>query len=139
MSEAPAPPPPGTAGDSFQILGYFQVALGFMIGMISLLPALMIWIGQSVAEPAPEGYVYTEGAKATAMAGSIVAGAALVLGLAAAAAVVAGGIRLARRTNWRYCVFSAALLCLFVPLGTLLGALVVARLLDPKTRPQFST
>jgi len=132
-------PPPGASGDSFQILGYFQVALGFMIGMVSLLPMLMLWIGRSVAEPAPEGYVYTEGAKATAMAGNIVAVAALVLGLAAAAIVVLGGIRLARRSNWRYCVFSAALLCLFVPLGTLLGGLVIARLLDPKTRPLFST
>lgn len=132
-------PPPGTTGDSFQILGYFQVALGFMIGMVSLLPALMIWIGRSVAEPAPEGYVYTEGAKATAMAGNIVAVAALVVGLAAAAVVVLGGIRLARRSSWRYCVFSSALLCLFVPLGTLLGGLVIARLLDPKTRPLFST
>jgi hypothetical protein len=139
MSEPSASTAPGASGDSFQILGYFQVALGFMIGMVSLLPALMIWIGRSVAEPAPEGYVYTEGAKATAMAGTILAGVALVLGFAAAAAVVVGGIRLARRARWRYCVFSAALLCLFVPLGTLLGALVVARLLDPKTRPLFST
>jgi len=139
MTETTTNPAPGASGDSFQILGYFQVALGFMIGMVSLLPALMIWIGRSVAEPAPEGYVYTEGAKATAMAGSIVAVAALVLGLAAAAVVVLGGIRLARRSSWRYCVFAAALLCLFVPLGTLLGGLVIARLLDPKTRPLFST
>jgi uncharacterized membrane protein len=139
MSEPSTSTAPGASGDSFQILGYFQVALGFMIGMVSLLPALMIWIGRSVAEPAPAGYVYTEGAKATAMAGSILAGVALVLGFAAAAAVIVGGIRLARRAHWRYCVFSAALLCLFVPLGTLLGALVVARLLDPKTRPLFST
>lgn len=139
MSESVHQPTPGAAGDSFQVLGYFQVALGFMIGMVSLLPALMVWIGRSVAEPASEGYVYTEGARATAMAGTIVAAAALVLGLAAAAAVVVGGIRLARRSNWRYCVFSAALLCLFVPLGTLLGGLVIARLLDPRTRPLFSS
>lgn len=138
MIERPTNPAPGASGDSFQILGYFQVALGFMIGMVSLLPMLMLWIGRSVAEPAPEAHVYTEGAKATAMAGNIVAVAALVLGLAAAAGVVLGGIRLARRSNWRYCVFSAALLCLFVPLGTLLGGLVIARLLDPKTRPLFS-
>ena len=107
--------------------------------MSDLLPALMIWIGRSIAEPAPEGYVYTEGAKATAMAGNIFAVAALVLGLAAAAVVVVGGIRLARRSHWRYCVFSAALLCLFVPLGTLLGGLVIARLLDPKGRAAFTS
>lgn len=130
--------PPGASGDTFQILGYFQVALGFMIGMVSLLPGLMLWIGRSVADPEPAGYVYTEGAKATAMAGNVFAVAALVLGLTAAAVVVIGGIRLARRSHWRYCVFSAALLCLFVPLGTLLGALVVARLLDPKCRAAFS-
>lgn len=137
MTEITTSPAPGAAGDSFQILGYFHVALGFMIGMVSLLPALMIWIGRSISEPAAEGYVYTEGARATAMAGYVVAGAALVVGLAAAAAVVLGGIRLARRTNWRYCVFSSALLCLFVPFGTLLGGLTLARLLDPKTRAIF--
>ena len=49
------------------------------------------------------------------------------------------GIRLARRSHWRYCVFSAALLCLFVPLGTLLGGLVIARLLDPKGRAAFTS
>jgi hypothetical protein len=139
VTESATSPPPGASGDSFQILGYFEVALGFMIGMVSLLPVLMIWIGRSLAEPTPEGYVYTEGAKATAMAGNIVAVAALVLGLIAAAVVVLGGIRLARRSNWRFCVFSSALLCLFVPLGTLLGGLVVARLLDPKTRAVFSS
>lgn len=136
---APPVPAPGASGDSFQILGYFQVALGFMIGMVSLLPALMIWIGRSVAEPAPEGSVFTEGAKATAMAGTIVAGAALILGLAAAAAVVVGGIRLARRTSWRYCVFAAALLCLFFPLGSLLGGLILVRLFEPGQRTGFAS
>jgi uncharacterized Tic20 family protein len=137
MSDSAASP--GISGDSFQILGYFQVALGFMIGMVSLLPALMIWIGASISEPAAEGHVFTEGAKATAMAGNVLAGAALVLGLAAATAVVFGGVRLARRGNWRYCVFSSALLCLFVPLGTLLGGLILARLLDARSRAAFSS
>lgn len=138
MSATPAPAP-GASGDSFQILGYFQVALGFMIGMVSLLPALMVWIGRSVSEPTPEGHVYTDGAKATALAGNIVAGAVLVLGLAAAAAVVAGGIRLARRASWRYCVFAAALLCLFFPLGTLLGGLILVRLFEQGGRAGFAS
>src|SRR5690606_31136415 len=119
MTGAEPLPAPGASGDGFQILGYFQVALGFMIGMVSLLPALMLWIGRSVADPEPAGYVFTEGARATALAGNVFAIAALVVGLVAAAVVVLGGIRLARRSIWRYCVFSAALLCLFVPLGTL--------------------
>lgn len=139
MSESIHQPAAGAAGDSFQVLGYFHVALGFMIGMVSLLPALMVWIGRSIAEPAPEGYVYTEGARATALAGNVVAGAALLVGLVAAFVVVAGGIRLGRRTHWRYCIFSSALLCLFVPFGTLLGGLTLARLLDPKTRAIFTS
>lgn len=139
MTEITTSPTPGATGDSFQVLGYFHVALGFMIGMVSLLPALMVWIGRSISEPAPEGYVYTEGARATALAGNVVAGAALLAGLVAAFVVVAGGIRLGRRTRWRYCVFASALLCLFVPFGTLLGGLTLARLLDPKTRALFTS
>jgi hypothetical protein len=41
--------------------------------------------------------------------------------------------------SWRYCVFSSALLCLFVPFGTLLGAITLPRLLDPKSRAGFSS
>jgi hypothetical protein len=59
----------------------------------------------------------------------------VVLGLASL--MFLGGRNMSRATNHGLCVVSAAVSCVFMPLGTVLGVLALVELMKPEVRQLF--
>lgn len=129
------------AGDELAVLAYFHYAMGILIAMVALVPGVFVFTGSSIAaQDAAVGgrVVLTEGAQATAAAMTVIALIVVALGALVGALVVYGGRCLARRRNWRLCFFTSCLVCLFVPLGTLLGVITLSYLSRPAVRALFA-
>jgi hypothetical protein len=64
----------------------------------------------------------------------------LVVGLSWAVAICAiiAGLSLARRKRYIFCIVIAAVLCLWMPLGTILGVLTLVVLLRDSVKQQFA-
>lgn len=124
--------------DQLDILAFFHFAVGTMIAFVAVVPLLLGAVGASMAAPGGDAALRTEGARVTAVASFGCGVAVLALGLAAGAVVAFGGRCLMRRERWRVCVAAAGLACLFVPIGTLLGAVTLAALFRPEVRAAFA-
>jgi hypothetical protein len=134
-SGEPAPAHAGSdPGDELMVFGYFHIALGAMIGMVALVPAVYLAIGRELQDVD----LQRDATGASVLANSVGLSLTLtVIGMAAAAVVTWGGARMLRRRGWRSCVFSSIVGCLFFPLGTLLGGITLSRLFDPDLRGAF--
>jgi hypothetical protein len=129
------------AGEELSVLAYFHYAMGILIAMVALVPGVFVFAGSSIAaQDAAVGspVVLTEGAQATAAAMTVIALLVVALGALFGALVVYGGRCLARRRNRRLCLFTSCLVCLFVPLGTLLGVITLSYLSRPAVRSLFT-
>lgn len=137
MTSSPESAPSGAGGDpgdELMVFGYFHIALGAMIGMVALIPAVYLAIGRELQDTD----LQRNAAGASVLANSVGLSLTLTLiGMAAAVVVVWGGARMLRRRGWRTCVFSSVVGCLFFPLGTLLGGITLSRLFDPDLRGAF--
>ncbi len=137
MTANGAPQPAGAGGDpgdELQVFGYFHIALGAMIGMVALIPAVYLAIGHELRDVD----LKQDATGAVALTASVPLSLTLtVIGMVAAGVVVWGGARMLRRRGWRLCVVSSIVGCLFFPLGTLLGGITLSRLFDPDLRGAF--
>jgi hypothetical protein len=119
----PAPPPTNEDANHLQILSILHYVLGALVGLVGCISILYIVLGA----------VFVADAPAMASPGSpppppafgaifIVFGSMILLfawGLAAC--LIAAGVCLTRRRRHTFCVIIAALSCLWMPFGTILG------------------
>jgi hypothetical protein len=122
--------------DDLQFLAMFHFAIGAMAALVSLVPALGLFVSTSLAAPGePVDMIlvrlFGEGGAAVA------AGLLLVLGMTLGGLLVAEGFHLMRLKGYRFCRFVSTLGLFFVPFGTALGAVTLAALSRPATREQF--
>jgi len=69
----------------------------------------------------------------------VIMGASLILfGLAFAALLAAGGRRMRARRSHTFCVVVAALSCVFMPFGTVLGVFALVVLVKPEVKALFA-
>lgn len=135
----PERPPGADRGqDLLQLLSYFHLALGLMMILLALIPAVFLAVGSELGAEGAEEIVRTEGARAAAAFSRALAAGVVVAGIGFGAFVAWGARALAGRRQWGLCVVSTAVLCLFFPLGTLLGGYTLTRLFDPPTRASFN-
>jgi len=64
--------------------------------------------------------------------------AMITLGLAFAVCLVVAGRKLAQQSGYTFCLVMAALSCLVVPLGTVLGVFTILVLLRPTVKERFA-
>ncbi len=125
-------------GDELQIFAYFHFALGAMIGLLSLVPAVFLLVRSELGKAADAELVLTDGARAAETLTGALAIGLVVIGLTLAGLVIAGGRKLATGRSWTFCVVSSSILCFLFPLGTLVGALTLFRLFTPPIRSHFN-
>lgn len=139
MTTYEAPSPPARFADDdleqLRLLSVFHYVIAGLIGLLSLFPALQLVLGLLMAsgrlEPQDEG---------SRIAGWLLSSCAsflLIVGLGLAAAIALAGQSIARRRRYTYCLVVAGLLCLLVPLGTLLGVFALVVLVRPSVRARF--
>jgi hypothetical protein len=124
--------------DHLQILAFFHFAVGAMIAMVALVPLALFFAGSELSAPGAEEVVRTEGARVAHLASFGCGLVALAVGLAVGATVAFAGRFLLARRGFRFCLAAAVLACLFVPIGTALGAVTLTLLLRPDIRALFA-
>ena len=105
--------------------------------MVSLIPAVYLFVYQSLVDPAVEATVRVEATDALRFAMVAFALVALVCGLGICALLIAAGRFLQLRRRWAFCRAASIVGCLFIPLGTILGAITLGLLTRPEVRQQF--
>ena len=127
-----------TERDDLQLLAMFHYAIGAMAAMVSVVPALHLFVATSLTPagaPVDALLVRLWGERGAAFA----AGFLFVLASALGGLLIASGVNLVRRRNYRFCLFAALVGCLFIPFGTLLGVVTVSLLQRPAARALFAS
>jgi hypothetical protein len=123
--------------DHLRLLSIFHYVIGGLMALVSLVPLIHVGLGLMMVfrpeamdkgNPPPPflGWFF------------VVLGSVFILcGLTLAVLTLIAGRKLAARRNYTYCLVIAALLCLFMPLGTALGIFTILVLMRPTVKPLF--
>lgn len=128
----------GPGGDSdrehLQLLSIFQYVYAGIVALLSLVPCIHLTVGIVMLSGAMgnEGPPAEFGWIIIAFAGTII-----LFGLALAFAIFTAGSNLRKQTNRGYCIVIAAIQCLMVPLGTILGVFTLIVLMRPSVVAKF--
>lgn len=123
--------------EHLQFLSMFFFAVGALAAMLSLVPALGLFVAVSVHQPGePMPFALAE--MVGLPAASVLTGALLVAGFILFALMARAGVLLRSCRSYRYCLAVAWAACLFVPIGTVLGAITVTILKRPATQRLFA-
>lgn len=142
MSEAgPAVVQVGTANDDLEhlrLLSIFHYVVAGLMALVALIPVFHLVMGFLLATGALED----SDDPAARVVGWVFVGFALlfiVLGMAMAAAVGLAGRYLSARRHFTYCLVVAAVECMFMPFGTVLGVFTLIVLLRPSVKALFES
>lgn len=123
--------------EHLQFLSMFYFAVGALAAMVSLVPALALFVAVSMRPPG--GPIPLALAEGLGLPWAGTAAAALLLAGFAFFALMAGtATRLRQCRSYRFCVAVAWLACCFVPAGTILGAVTLPILRREATRRLFA-
>ena len=127
-----------TEREHLQFLSMFFYAVGALAAMMTLIPALGLFLAaemQQPGEPLPFAVAERLGLATAAVA----SGALFLAGLVLFILMTRAGMLLRRCRSYRFCLAVAWAACLFVPIGTLLGAVTVSILRRPATQRLFAS
>ncbi len=123
--------------EHLQFLSMFFYAVGALAAMLTLIPALGLFLAaemQQPGEPLPFALAEWLGLPTAA----VLTGALLAAGLVLFILMTRAGMLLRRCRNYRFCLAVAWAACLFVPIGTLLGGVTISILKRPATQRLFA-
>jgi hypothetical protein len=123
--------------EHLQFLSMFFYAVGALAAMVSLVPALALFVAVSLRQPG-EPLAIALAERLGLATAAILAGALLFAGFVLFVLMARAGLMLRRCRNHRYCLAVAWAACLFVPIGTVLGAITIPILQRPATRRLFA-
>jgi len=125
--------------EHLRLLSIFHYIFGALMGLFSLFPILHVLIGLSIInhpeetggqtpfEPALFGWIFFIG-------GAL----AICFGLTLAMLALYAGRCLATRRRLLYCTVIAGLMCIFMPIGTILGIFTLVNLTKPEVKELFA-
>ena len=119
-----------------RLLSIFHYVLAGMVFFMGCFPFIHFFLGLGfVAGWFPDTNSEVETVGVFLM---VIAGAIILTAWALAISVAVAGNFLGRRVNYRYCLVIAAIACLFMPFGTVLGVFTIMVLMRPSVKPLFS-
>ncbi len=121
--------------DTLHMLSIFHYVIGGLIALVACVPLIHLTIGISL----------TAGAIASeepflGMAGvvfSLVAALVILIGWGLAFFIFLAGKNLDRQTKYQFCMVGAGVLCIFMPLGTILGVFTLVTLQENSVKAMF--
>ena len=121
--------------EHLRLLSVFHYVVAGLMGLVSLLPSIHLALGLLMATGhlAPED----EGSRVIGWLMASCASFFMILGLAFAGLVALAGRSLAQRRRYNLCLVVAAMLCLFVPFGTVLGVFTIIVLVRSSVKALF--
>ncbi len=121
-----------------KLLSIFHYVVGGLAALFSFIPVIYVVIGiLAVCIP---GSFAGEGEAMPLFVGwiFIIIGAVLiVLGWAFSACLIIAGRSLARRIHYMFCIVMAAIECIFMPFGTVLGVFTIVVLARSSVKEMF--
>jgi len=123
--------------EHLQFLSMFFYAVGALAAMMTLIPALGLFLAaemQQPGEPLPFALAERLGLPTAATLAGLLFAAGLLLFIL----MTRAGMLLRRCQGYRFCLAVAWAACLFVPIGTLLGGVTVSILKRPATQRLFA-
>ena len=126
--------------EHLKLLSVFHYVLGGLLGCCACFPIIHLAIGILLLTAPPGFHGQKNDEAATALVGvmfTVIPAAMILLGWATAICVLVAGRFLARRVHYTFCLVVAAILCTFMPLGTVLGVLTIIVLLRPSVKALF--
>jgi hypothetical protein len=121
-----------------KLLSIFHYIVGGLAALFSFIPVIYVVIGiLAVCIP---GSFEGEGEAMPLFIGwiFIIIGAILIMiGGAFSACIIIAGRSLARRIHYMFCIVMAAIECIFMPFGTVLGVFTIVVLVRPSVKEMF--
>ena len=124
--------------EQLRILSILHYVVAGFLALLSLVPTLHIAMGIAIVTGAFEGA--DPSGPPPALFGwmfIIIPAVMMVCGLALAACIAAAGRRLQQNRSYTFCLIVAAVQCVFMPLGTLLGVCTLIVLMRPTVKERF--
>jgi len=123
--------------EHLQFLSMFFYAVGALAAMLSLVPALALFVALSVRRPG-EPIAFVLATLLGPTGATVAVGVVLVAGFTLFVLMARAGFLLARCRSYRFCRAVSRAACLFVPIGTLLGDVTLPILRRPATQGLFT-
>ena len=115
-----------------RLLSVFHYVVGGLAACFACIPFLHLCIGMAMLTGAIDG--------APAFAGLmfvVMSMVAITMGWAFAVCLIVAGKSLARRKRYMFCLVMAAISCMFMPFGTVLGIFTIIVLMRPAVKELF--
>ena len=131
-------PKPNQDLDHLKLLSIFHYVVGGLGAMFSLFPCLHFFMGLAILGGAFESV--DDGGGPPEFLGwmfVIFPGMVILVGLSLSLCIIIAGSRLARQSNYTYCLVIAGIQCAFMPFGTVLGVFTIIVLMRPSVRELF--
>ncbi len=121
--------------EQLRLLSVFHYAVAGILALVALFPTLYLVLGVLMAfgRLAPEDDGSRVAGWVMASCGSFF----MIAGLCFAVTIALAGRSLAQHRRYTFCLVVAAILCLFVPFGTLLGVFTIIVLVRSSVRARF--
>lgn len=123
--------------DHLRLLSIFHYVVGGLAALFSLFPFLHLAMGIAMVTDR----LHTSDQPEAALFGWFfiaLASMMIVCGLAFSASLILAGRFLMRRVHYTFCFVMAALACVFVPFGTILGVFTIVVLARPTVKELFA-
>ncbi|HEY9174662.1 MAG TPA: hypothetical protein VI136_20440 [Verrucomicrobiae bacterium] len=125
--------------EHLRLVAIFHYVFAGMVALIACIPFIHVALGL-VLLFAPRSFPGGHGPPPPAFLGLILVvagGLAIVVGWTAAGLLAFAGRCLMQRRRHLFCMVMAAMACLFVPLGTVLGVFTIVLLAKPEVQAAF--
>ena len=135
MMQPPSPPLPEVNFEHLRLLSIFYYVLGAIYVMVALIPLIHLSVGIAIVT----GVLHSP--PDTIPLGWMLIGLAavvVIVGQTYAICMLLTGRYLAAHKAWKFCYVVAAVNCMNVPLGTVLGILSLIQLSKPEVKALFS-
>lgn len=120
-----------------QLLSIFHYVVAGLAALFSLLPVFHVVLGVMIASQAARGAPDEAIGAVIGWMFAAFACAIVLAGLAYAVTLALAGRYLAQRRRYTFCMVMAAISCIFVPVGTVLGVFTLLVLLRPSVLEAF--
>ena len=124
--------------EHLRLLSTFHYVVGGVAGLFACFPCIHLTLGiLLVSGVIPQG---PREEMAPAFVGWLfiaIGGVMIVVGWTLAVLILMAGRFLARRSHYTYCFVVAAVECLLMPFGTVLGVFTIIVLMRPSVKPLF--
>jgi hypothetical protein len=134
-------PDPRTTDDveHLRLLSIFHYVVGGVAALCALFPILHVFMGIAMVTGRFGDGANPPEARLFGWFFIAVAAAMILAGIAFAVSMILTGRFLARRVYYTFCFVVAALECIFVPFGTILGVFTIVVLQRPSVKEMFAS